>query len=121
MSIEGMWGAFFGDRAVPGQRPNRGVMIFESGKVFGGDSVVAYLGEYSVKDGRLHGSARVWSYDKGDVGGMTAFGRPTPVDVRIIMEGAIDDQQGIAQGFIWESDNPAQRLPITLRRISDLP
>lgn len=58
-SIEACWTVRFGDP----QAFNGGVIVLESGRLYGGDSGFAYLGHYDVIDGTISGSLRVVRHD----------------------------------------------------------
>ncbi|HVC28292.1 MAG TPA: GrlR family regulatory protein [Gammaproteobacteria bacterium] len=56
MSIEGLWSVIFSGRVGPA---SAGVVIFERGRIFGGDTHMYYIGDYEIKNGILSGSIRV--------------------------------------------------------------
>jgi len=55
MSIEGLWTA---SMSAPGEF-GAGVIVFETGRVFGGDSSMYYTGSYQVDGGKVTGWLRV--------------------------------------------------------------
>lgn len=55
MSIEGLWTTDFFSNYGAGA----GVIVFETERIFGGDSSMYYIGSYEVKNGKLTGEARV--------------------------------------------------------------
>lgn len=55
MSIEGLWTIVFSGQFGAGA----GVVVFETGRIFGGDTSMYYIGDYEVKNGFLSGNVRV--------------------------------------------------------------
>jgi T3SS negative regulator,GrlR len=56
---EALYVVEFGDMAASGTYRNGGVIVLETGRVYGGDSGYYYVGTYSVKDGQLTGEVKV--------------------------------------------------------------
>lgn len=125
MSVEGMWAIYFGDVAGGFPTPNSGVMVFETGKLFGGDSLTAYLGDFALNNGKVTAQARVWTYNPANMHeATTAFGQQGPSDNRVNFEGDYhngDDGPRRIRGQIWEEGKPAIKLPALLLPIADLP
>lgn len=119
MSIEGMWAVYFGD--VAGVQVNSGIAVFETGRIFGGDSMMAYLGNYSVNNSSVAGELRVWAYNPHQQV-VTAFGkRGTTAGDDLSLEGQLDAGTGNIVGQLWETKNPDSKIPATLIKVSDLP
>jgi hypothetical protein len=121
MSLEGMWAAYFGD--VGGGQVNSGIAVLETGRVFGGDSYIAYLGNYEIHGNAVTAAFRTWAYNPTIVV-TTAFGEvgPAPTDVRL--EGEFDTnagQMGEITGQVWRTANPAVKLQARLVKIENLP
>lgn len=55
MSIEGLWTIVFSGKFGAGA----GVVVFETGRIFGGDTSMYYIGDYEVNNGSLSGNIRV--------------------------------------------------------------
>lgn len=66
MSVEGLWSLTFKGIGVQGQEDyGAGVVIFESCKLFGGDSSYFYLGDYNIHHDALTANVRVVNYVHG--------------------------------------------------------
>ena len=114
-TIEALWAVHFGDVAVPGQ-VNGGVVVFETLRIFGGDSKFYYIGEYDVSGDKVTGTV-VSTHFSGD--GMTAFGFSTEGSIRVRFSGLrIGDK---IDGDAWLVDQPLRKVKITLERLADLP
>lgn len=113
-----MWAVYFGD--VDGAQVNSGIAVFETGRVFGGDSLMAYLGKYVVADGVVTGEFRSWAYNPHQVV-MTAFGKQgTAAGEMVALEGKLDDGGNLV-GQVWELANPNAKIPVTLIKVAELP
>jgi hypothetical protein len=118
MNIEGMWAAYFGD--VGNNQVNSGVAVLEAGRLFGGDSMMAYLGNYRFKNDQVAAEFRVWAYNPY-LQVTTAFGKTgTPDGSRVILEGKLNSDMSI-DGRLFEIENPSAKIPIKLVKVSDLP
>lgn len=119
-SVEGMWAIYMPD-VFDGSSgaTNSGVMVLETGRIFGGDSLIAYLGHYRVNAGIFTAEARTWSYNPGHYVVVNVFGREGKLDTRTCFEGRMDGDAIV--GEIWEVERPHLRLPARLVRIADLP
>ncbi len=104
MSVEGLWTADF--EVLAGWR-NGGVVVLETGRIFGGDSQYYYLGKYEVSRGTMTGKVSVTHYH-GQAG--TAFGdNAARFDVELagnLTENAVD-------GKATRSGFPAIRFRMT--------
>lgn len=121
MSAEGMWAIYFGD--VDNQQVNSGVMVLETGRIFGGDSFMAYKGAYEAGNGAIKGSAEVWAYNP-TLEVVSAFGEVGPAPSTVFLEGSMGkdgDGTHVINGQVWQRQNPDMKLPARLVKISDLP
>lgn len=122
MSLEGMWAVYFGD--VTGGGVNSGIAVLETGRVFGGDSMIAYVGRYEVNGNTVTAKIRTWPYNPTQVV-TTAFGHVAsqgPTDVTL--QGQFkpnDGQMGEIDGQLWETANPSVKLGARLVKIENLP
>ncbi|HVI05890.1 MAG TPA: GrlR family regulatory protein [Sphingomicrobium sp.] len=55
MSIEALWAVRFGQAGNPNLGLNGGVVVLESGRMFGGDTFYAYTGSYEMNGGTVAG------------------------------------------------------------------
>ncbi|MEZ5691839.1 MAG: GrlR family regulatory protein [Rickettsiales bacterium] len=112
--VEALYLVEFGDIASSEYR-NGGVVVFETNKVFGGDSGYYYVGSFEVKNGELLGQARItkhnphWDNVFGD--SVDSF------EVDIIAK--IDGVNIV--GSMKRLDMPSFLLPIRFSRLEDLP
>ena len=80
MSIEGLWTARFGHYDAPNTWENGGVVVIESGRIFGGDSGTYYLGSVVLDGKSFDANFTVTIYDRERY--ITAFGNfETPIEV----------------------------------------
>lgn len=118
-SVEALWAAYFGDANSPILQPgisNAGVVVLETGRVFGGDVQFYYLGEYTVTGDTIRAKITC-QYFNGP--GYTAFGPVTKGSFDVEMEGTRSGDQ--ITGMMWSPDNPQAKLPILLKHLAPLP
>ena len=77
MSVEGLWSLFFKSN-VGGE--GGGVVVFETGRILGGDMSYYYLGDYKIDNGQVMGKVRVTHY-QGEPSSI--FGRASEFDLKI--------------------------------------
>ena len=120
MSVEGMWAIYFGD--VAGGQVNSGIIVLETERLFGGDSLMAYRGNYTVSNGHVQGTGQVWAYNP-TVQAITAFGQPNPEPQEVRLEGDLQPESDplVIEGLIWRTSAPGIQLPARLVKICDLP
>ena len=110
--VEALWSAEFeSSQGVYGA----GVAIFETGRIFGGDSGYFYLGTFEIGGDKITGDLRVVHYHGQPT---TTFGT-TETDFQIKLEGQRSGD--VIKGEMWREVTPEQRLPIILERRVDLP
>lgn len=114
-TIEALWAVHYGDVGVPGQ-VNGGVVVFETSRIFGGDSKFYYVGEYKVSSQTVTGTV-MSTHFSGD--SMTAFGFSTTGSLHIGFNGR--RRGDTIDGEAWLIDQPSERVPILLKRLADLP
>ena len=114
MSLEALWTVKFEDATVQGW-VNGGVVVLETGRIFGGDSAYYYLGTFELDGDRFTADVRVVHYS-GDP--TTTFGT-TETDFKIQLEGQRSGDT--IQAEMWRVAAPNLRLPTILERKADLP
>lgn len=118
MNIEGMWAAYFGD--VGNSQVNSGIAVLQAGRIFGGDSMMAYLGEYTLSNDQIVAEFKVWAYNPY-IQVLTAFGKTGTSDgSRVILRGRLNPNMSV-DGQLFEIENPSAKIPIRLVKVSDLP
>jgi len=114
IGLEALYTVEFGDVAGFGCR-NGGVVVLETGRIYGGDSGYYYLGTFQVRESRIEANVKVVKYnpDWGNVFGDSScsFGI---VLCGIIANNTID-------GFMERIDKHGIRLPVRLIRKEVLP
>lgn len=114
-NIEALWAVNFGDVYAPGQ-PNGGVAIFETSRIFGGDSQFYYIGEYQVSGEKITADVKVTHFSGQ---GITAFGEQVTGSYQVQVEGQRDGD--MINGQMRIIGRPIEPLPISLRRLEALP
>ena len=114
-SVEALWAVHFGDAYAPGQ-PNGGVAMLETSRIFGGDAQFYYVGEYDVSDDKLTAQVRITHFSGPN---MTAFGVPLIEPLQLKLEGRRSGD--MISGQMWPISNPNMCLPVSLKRLEDLP
>ena len=113
-NIEALWAASFEGPVDKGH----GVVVFETGRVFGGDSGWYYSGTYEVHQKNLTGRVKIVFHgsSQGSVTGHVP-GQTFEIDLR----GKISDdgQKIVAHGTVI--DDPDLVLQFSLQRLEDLP
>lgn len=96
-----------------------GIIVLESGRVFGGDSVMAYVGRYDVDREKV--SARVrswtWNFDVGET--ENVFGMSGAIDYVAVLEAVRDGD--VISGTIAPEADPDSKLACRLEKIAELP
>jgi T3SS negative regulator,GrlR len=113
--IEGLWSVKF----MSNNRDyGAGVVVFETSRVFGGDSNFIYLGHYgTIRDGVLTGTIEVRQYGFSN---FSIFG-PVPWGTSFTLEfsGEIGEDRIEGEGFVRES--PDRRAAFVFEKQADLP
>ena len=110
MSIEALYSVEFGDA----QAINGGVVVLETGRIFGGDSQYYYIGEYEASNGRIQGTVSVNHYSGPPA---TIFGT-AETQFSITIEGVISNEGQVIQCVGTKS---GQRIGIIMRKRAELP
>src|SRR5947209_6571635 len=89
MSFEGLW--WFQTTSVqnPQAFQGGGVVVLETGRVLGGDSVYSYVGNFAVDAGVITATVRVRQYNPHVVA-ENVFGMVGPVDYMVTLTGIRD-------------------------------
>ena len=114
-SLEALWAVYYGDAADP-DHFNGGVVVFESSRVFGGDSYFYYAGSYKASAKTICAQVKITHYSGHDV---TAFGIQVRESLELQIQGRRDGNE--IRGTMWPVDFPGNRLPIVLVHLEDLP
>jgi hypothetical protein len=114
MSLEALWTMQY--RTADGWQLG-GVVVLETGRIFGGDADYYYLGDYQVAaSGAVSATINVTFYGKGQPG--SAFGRP---DTKFTVQGLFVRKGDVLDGEFWRPEQAHFKLPAQLTRRADLP
>lgn len=121
MSVEGMWKFQSGSLDAPTDIRWGGIVVLETGRVFGGDSAMAYLGNYETDRGKIAAQVRswVWNTDLPEEELANVFGMTGEIDYEVVIEGTLEGQE--IKGFLWPKGADNLRLPARMVKIADLP
>jgi hypothetical protein len=115
MSIEALWLVKFKDS--DNENAGSGVIVFETGRVFGGDSAIVYLGSYEVVHNILTLKVKLTQY--AEVDGMSnIFGDGKEYEVTAT--GEYDDESKI-QYLSGTAKNSNTVITITAEHYAELP
>jgi len=112
MSIEALWPVEFGNDE---HRAGAGVVVFESGRIFGGDAGYYYLGEYKINNGVVTGQATATHY-AGEISPLFAGAGK---EYTVLLSGDLEDQQMVLAGHL-EQDSSKTIVVVCTRR-AELP
>lgn len=120
MTSEGMWA--LSSAAVQANHVGFGIIVLESGRVFGGDGGYYFLGEYAHIYGEFSGRIRVRNYVDFELIGQqqeNVFGMKGVVDYVVLVKGQLADGEFV--GSMQIENGSDTQLPFLMRKISDLP
>jgi hypothetical protein len=112
MSLEALWSlAFESDVRVEGD----GIVIFEAGRIFGGNSAMIYTGEYSIRENEVRARAHVERYASPP--GIVSVFALNEFTLRV--NGQYDEKCMTLRGLIAE--DPRRAIWMKLVRRAELP
>ena len=119
MSVEGMWAMVAGE-AAEGEVRSGGVIVLETGRVFGGDSVVAYVGTYSVEGSQMTAQVERWKYN-ASIDGIDVFGDDLDNMPNATFRGTRGEVDGatVISGSIWRDTDPSLHVPVFMKKMRD--
>jgi hypothetical protein len=113
-SVEACWTVRFGDPHASDHELNGGILVLETGRIFGGDSGYAYLGTYEIGGATIEGKARIIQHDPDVQSMYGAFEQSFEASFQIVREGS-----DVMRGKFCRAGYPDAVL--ILRRLADLP
>lgn len=119
MSIEALWAVrFVGVNGGSIGEQSGGVIVLESGRLFGGDTWTYYTGSYSIANGQVTFRVNVGVHHTG--GGESIFGGPL---VPYSLEGVatVDAAQRTMKADLVAIGQPQMRIAAMLHRVAELP
>ncbi|GAC1505641.1 MAG: hypothetical protein NVS2B14_17860 [Chamaesiphon sp.] len=110
--IEAMYGVEFQSNQL-GINSGYGVAIFETDRIFGGDSSFVYIGKYKIQNGTLKVTVKVTNDRKimSSVFGVDEF--------TLYGEGTLSRNEFTLEGYMQE--NPAMKIVAKFTRRAELP
>ena len=116
MSIEALWTMQFHNASGPAS--SAGVVVFESGRIFGGDSCYYYLGNYRVDGLTIHGQVKSVRFNHQQQC-QSVIG---PYEQLVFQfAGTMGEQRNIIEGTLSVMADPTRQIRATLTRRHDLP
>jgi len=98
-----------------------GVVVLETGRVFGGDSYYIYVGSYEVKNDKIHVKVKCTNDKRfGVLSGESIFGDID--EFNLFLEGDLEDHQSqilTLKGHMIE--DPSKKISVKLTRRAELP
>lgn len=116
MSLEALWTMQFHNASGPDS--SAGVVVFESGRIFGGDSCYYYIGTYTVEGMTIHGRVQSVLFDRHQQC-QSVIG---PYENLIFQfHGTMIEGRNIIEGTLTVEGDPTRQIRATLARRNDLP
>lgn len=114
MSIEAMWQVTFGAGiTATGVEFGAGVVVLETGRLFGGDSWFYYIGTYNVVGEDVTCEISVRRHTPGNA---SVLGKDNSI---LILRAKFNQEQMLLVGN--DAENPAMQFQASIRRIAELP
>jgi len=114
-----MWKFQSGSAAEPTTLRWGGIVVLESGRVFGGDSVMAYHGTYEIDRDDISARVRSWTWNL-DVGEVeNVLGMTGPIDYVAVLRGTREGD--VISGYITPEAQAEFKLGCRMEKISHLP
>jgi hypothetical protein len=110
--LEALWSIEFGSNYG---FLGAGVVIFETGRIFGGDAQYYYTGTYDISDGKINAQVNVTRYSEH---GVSVFGT-TETEFRLNITGQIQEPVMNAEGY--QIDAPNNRIALRFTKRAELP
>lgn len=92
-----------------------GVVVFETSRVFGGDSTMIYVGNYQVENGLIQSKININNY--AHVPGMSSVVNLDSFNLQVT--GEIDSKEMVLSGYVVEDSS--RKITIKTLRRAELP
>jgi hypothetical protein len=112
--LEALWSVSFGTN-LPGMLGGTGIVVFETGRIFGGDSAMIYTGSYKIINGIVEADVHVDTY--AAVPGMVSSVGFSTFDLKVT--GAPANDKLVLSGHVVQ--DPSRKMTITAIRRAELP
>jgi hypothetical protein len=113
--IEALWSVSFQSNAQLGSMGGTGVVVFETGRVFGGDSIMIYTGKYRVVNDVIEADIHVDTFAI-QPGMASIVGLPT-FDLKVT--GPVAHDRVVLSGHVVQ--DPNRKMTIVAIRRAELP
>jgi len=113
--LEALWSVSFSSNVQQGPMPGTGIVVFETGRVFGGDSIMIYTGKFAVVNGQIQADVHVETYATQPNMASTV-GLPT-FDLKITGTPARNTM--VLTGYVVQ--DPNRKMVLTFTRRAELP
>lgn len=113
MTIEGLWTIDFFSKHGAGA----GVIVFETGRVFGGDSSMFYIGDYEIKNGAVSGRIRVRVHHR--IPGLTSIAGADDFEVEYSAQ--LSDATTQLTGKVIDASANGRIIHGSMRKLAELP
>lgn len=110
--LEALWSVEF--QSSFGMHGN-GVVVFETGRILGGDSAMIYVGSFRVENGSIHSDVNVKKYAHSP--GMTSVVGLDNFNLKLT--GKPDQNNMVLSGYVVE--DPSRKITIRAVRRAELP
>jgi hypothetical protein len=111
--IEALWSVSFQSNVTPGG--GTGIVVFETGRVFGGDSTMIYTGSYRVVNGVIEADVHVDTY--AIQSGMASTVGLSTYDLKVT--GPVARDRLALSGYVVQ--DPNRKMTIIAIRRAELP
>lgn len=111
--IEGLWTIKFASNL---QYQSAGVIVFETGKIFGGDNQYYYIGDYEIANGFLKAKAKITSHVTNP---LSIFGNENSFE--LIINSLFNPQGNTFLAFGHKALDVNAKIGIQLIKQCDLP
>lgn len=120
MSVEGLWCFQSTSYDNPNDFRDGGVVVLETNRIFGGDSMMAYVGEYELAGDLVHAKVQTWQWNLTYTDAENVFGMRAPIPTYTVLAELRRDGEQLVGTIAPEAD-PAAKLAIRMLFIQALP
>lgn len=120
MTVEGIWGFLSGPAGAPDEVKESGVIMLETGCVFGGDAMTALKGRYEAGGGSIRAEVNSWTWNaRATTNDVNVLGLRTGISRGVVLQGEFANDEII--GCVSSAVDPSIQVPCVMRKLSELP